>query len=286
MTTAIVTDSNSGITPEEAETLGIRVLPMPIIIDGSTYYENENITAEEFFAAMEQDRDISTSQPTPGAVLEVWKDALKEADEVVYIPMSSGLSGSCQSAIMLAQEFDKKVQIADNGRISVNLYQSVYRAASLAKTGMPAREIRRQLEKEGPESTIYLTVETLKYFRKSGRVTPAAAALGDLLNIKPVLCTKGGKFDVQSNVHGMLKAKKTMLNQIANDRGSLLRSLPDDQIMIGCASTFLDEADAQKWQELVAKTFPEYETFYLPLSLSIACHTGPNACGLGIFRKP
>ena len=286
MTTAIVTDSNSGITAAEAGFLGVRVLPMPIIIDGNTYYENENITAAEFFQAMEADRAISTSQPTPGSVLDAWKAALAEADEVVYIPMSSGLSGSCESAIMLAQDFDKKVQIVDNGRISVNLYQSVYRAVSLAKTGMPAREIRRQLEKEGPESTIYLTVETLKYFRKSGRVTPAAAALGDLLNIKPVLCTKGGKFDVQSNVHGMLKAKKTMLNQIATDRGSLLRSLPDDQIMIGCASTFLDEADAQKWQELVAKTFPEYETFYLPLSLSIACHTGPNACGLGIFRKP
>lgn len=286
MTTAIVTDSNSGITAAEAGSLGVRVLPMPIIIDGNTYYENENITAAEFFQAMEADRAISTSQPTPGSVLDAWKAALAEADEVVYIPMSSGLSGSCESAIMLAQDFDKKVQIVDNGRISVNLYQSVYRAVSLAKTGMPAREIRRQLEKEGPESTIYLTVETLKYFRKSGRVTPAAAALGDLLNIKPVLCTKGGKFDVQSNVHGMLKAKKTMLNQIATDRGSLLRSLPDDQIMIGCASTFLDEADAQKWQELVAKTFPEYETFYLPLSLSIACHTGPNACGLGIFRKP
>ncbi len=286
MTTAIVTDSNSGITAGEAAEHGIRVLPMPIIIDGSIYYENENITAAEFFAMMEEDRDISTSQPTPGAVLDVWKEALNEADDLVYIPMSSGLSGSCQAAQMLAQDFDGRVQVADNRRISVNMYQSVLRAARFAEEGMNAWEIRRKLEAEGPESTIYLTVETLKYFRKSGRVTPAAAALGDLLNIKPVLCTKGGKFDVQSNVHGMLKAKKTMLGAISTARQGLLRKLDDSEIMIGCASSFTDEADARKWQELVAKTFPEYETFYLPLSLSIACHTGPNACGLGIFRKP
>ena len=286
MTTAIVTDSNSGISEAEASALGIRVLPMPVIIDGKTYYENENITVREFFTAMEADRDISTSQPNPGMVLDTWKEALNEADEVLYIPMSSGLSGSCQSASMLAQDFDGRVQVVDNGRVSVNLYQSVLCAASFANEGLPAEEIRRRLEAEGQSSTIYLTVETLRYFRRSGRVTPAAAALGDLLNIKPVLCTKGGKFDVQSNVHGVLKAKKTMLNEIDNDRRGILRELPDSEIMIGCASSFLDEAEAEKWYAMVKNTFPDYEVFYLPLSLSIACHTGPNACGLGIFRRP
>jgi len=286
MTTAVITDSNSGVKIEEAEALGICVLPMPIIIDGKTYYENENITPSEFFSAMMNDSDISTSQPTPGDVLEVWKQALTTADEVVYIPMSSGLSGSCSSAQMLARDFDGKVHVVDNRRISVSLYQSVLRAADFAKAGVSGSEIRQKLEAEGAESTIYLTVETLKYFRRSGRVTPAAAALGDLFNIKPVLCTKGGKFDVQSNVHGMLKAKKTMLNEIANDRQTLLRRYADDEISIGFADSFVEQKDSEAWAALVEKTFPQYHTFYLPLSLSIACHTGPNACGIGIFRKP
>ena len=286
MTTAVITDSNSGVKIEEAEALGICVLPMPIIIDGKTYYENENITPSEFFSAMMNDSDISTSQPTPGDVLEVWKQALTTADEVVYIPMSSGLSGSCSSAQMLARDFDGKVHVVDNRRISVSLYQSVLRAADFAKAGVSGSEIRQKLEAEGAESTIYLTVETLKYFRRSGRVTPAAAALGDLFNIKPVLCTKGGKFDVQSNVHGMLKAKKTMLNEIANDRQTLLRRYADDEISIGFADSFVEQKDSEAWVALVEKTFPQYHTFYLPLSLSIACHTGPNACGIGIFRKP
>ncbi len=285
MTTAIVTDSNSGIYSAEAERLGILSIPMPIIIDGRTFYENVNITHAEFFSAMERDCDISTSQPTPGDVISTWKKALETADDLVYIPMSSALSGSCQSAQMLAEEFDGKVQVVDNHRISVSMYQSVMRASAFAGKGKNAVEIRKLLEAEGPESTIYLTVETLKYFRKSGRVTPAAAALGDLLNIKPVLCTRGGKFDVESNVHGLMKAKKTMINQIVSERNGQYRKLADDEIVISCADSFVDEADAVHWEEQVKKTFPEFEIFRRPLSLSIACHTGPNACGLAIFQK-
>ena len=285
MTTAVVTDSNSGISAKDAEQNGIYILPMPVIIDGRTYYENQTINRETFYSAMEADSDISTSQPTPGDVLEIWKQALASADEVVYIPMSSGLSGSCQSAAMLAKEFDGKVHVVDNRRISVSLYQSVMRAVSFARGGDSASEIRKKLEAEGPESTIYLTVETLKYFRKSGRITPAAAALGDLFNIKPVLCTKGGKFDVQSNVHGMLKAKKTMLKSIASDRKTILSRFSEEEISVGCADSFVKESDSLKWQQMVRDEFTDYDVFFQPLSLSITCHTGPNACGLGIFRK-
>ncbi|MBO7703978.1 MAG: DegV family protein [Solobacterium sp.] len=286
MKTAIVTDSNSGIFQEEARALGISSIPMPVIIEGETRFENQDITHPEFFQALSEGKDVSSSQPSPGTVIELWKTLLKDHDEVVYIPMSSGLSGSCAASMVLANEFDGKVQVVDNHRISVTMRQAVQRAAALAKEGLSAKEIKARLEEEGPMSCVYLTVETLAYFKKSGRVTPTTAAIGDILNIKPVLMTKGEKFETCAKVHGAIKAKATMLKAVQKDRETIFADYPDEKIYIGAASSCTDEADAEKWFQKVKEAFPDYTVYYDPLSLSISCHTGPDACGIGISLKP
>ena len=184
---AIVTDSNSGITQKEAKELGIRVLPMPFYINGELFYEDITLTQEEFYKKLEEDADISTSQPAPGDVIELWEELLESYDEVIHIPMSSGLSSSCETAIMLSKDFDGKVLVVDNQRISVTQRQSVLDAIQLAEEGKCAQEIYDILMREKLEASIYITVDTLKYLKKGGRITPAAAAIGTVLNLKPVL---------------------------------------------------------------------------------------------------
>ena len=214
---AIVTDSNSGITQEEAKRLGIFVLPMPFYIDGELFYEDISLTQEKFYERLTQDADISTSQPSPGDVLDIWEKALEEYDEVVHIPMSSGLSSSCATAQMLAQDMDGKVYVVDNQRISVTMRQSVLDAIALAEKGMNAKEIHDILMREKLEASIYITVDTLKYLKKGGRVTPAAAAIGSVLNLKPVLTIQGEKLDSFSKSRGWKSAKKTMLDAMEKD---------------------------------------------------------------------
>ena len=211
MRTAIATDSNSGITQEQAAKLGIYVLPMPFMINGEMFYEGVNLTHEEFFKRMEEGADITTSQPSPGEVTDFWDKLLKEYDEILYIPMSSGLSGSCQTAIMLADDYDGKVQVVNNQRISVTQEQSALDARDLAAKGYEAAQIKEILERTKYESSIYITLTTLKYLKKGGRITPAAAALGTLLRIKPVLTIQGEKLDAFSKVRGWKAAKRTML---------------------------------------------------------------------------
>jgi len=286
MKTAVVTDSNSGIFGDEARSLGIHVIPMPVIVDGRTYYENEDITHEQFYEALVGDRDVSSSQPSPGSLMDLWEMVLDDADEIIYIPMSSGLSGSCQTAIALSDDYDGKVQVADNHRISVSMRQSVLRAVKLAKEGLSAKEIKERLEAEGPKSVVYLTVETLKYFKRTGRVTPAAAALGELLNIKPVLVTRGDKFDTHAKVRGLHKAKAAMLEAVKKERETLFADVDDAGLAIGVASSCMDPEDAKAWHTMVQEYFPNIYTYYDPLSLSIACHTGPNACGMSISLMP
>lgn len=188
---AVITDSNSGINFEDAKELGIKVLPMPFLIDGKTYFEEISLSQEEFFEKLENDVDISTSQPSPESVMKIWDEALEEADEVVYIPMSSGLSSSCHTALMLADDYDGKVQVVDNQRISVTQRQSVLDAMELAKRGLTAVQIKEKLEKVKFESSIYIMLDTLKYLKKGGRITPAAAAFGSALRLKPVLTIQG-----------------------------------------------------------------------------------------------
>ena len=208
---AIMTDSNSGITQEKGKELGICVLPMPFFINEKLYFEDITLTQEEFYKYLEADADISTSQPSPGDVMERWDQLLEEYDEVVHIPMSSGLSGSCETAMTLAQDYDGKVQVVNNQRISVTQEQAVYDAMLLRDAGKDASQIKEILEAEKFESTIYITVDTLKYLKKGGRITPAAAALGTVLNLKPVLQIQGEKLDAFAKVRGWKAAKRTML---------------------------------------------------------------------------
>ena len=212
--TAIVTDSNSGITQSRGKKLGIYVLPMPFFIDGELFLEDISLTQEQFYERLGADSDISTSQPSPGDVMELWEKLLKEYDEIVHIPMSSGLSNSCDTAVSIAEEYGGRVQVVNNQRISVTQEQSVYDAMTLRDRGMSAREIREVLEREKFQSSIYITVDTLKYLKKGGRVTPAAAAVGTVLNLKPVLQIQGEKLDAFAKVRGWKAAKRTMLNAI------------------------------------------------------------------------
>lgn len=278
---AIVTDSNSGITQEEAKRLGIFVLPMPFYIDGELFYEDISLTQEKFYERLTQDADISTSQPSPGDVMVIWEKALEEYDEVVHIPMSSGLSSSCATAQMLAQDMDGKVYVVDNQRISVTMRQSVLDAIALAEKGMNAKEIHDILMREKLEASIYITVDTLKYLKKGGRVTPAAAAIGSVLNLKPVLTIQGEKLDSFSKSRGWKSAKKTMLDAMEKD---LTERFAGQEMYLQVAYTCSTD-EAEEWKAEVESRFPEYEVHMDPLSLSVACHIGHGARAIACSRK-
>lgn len=271
---AIVTDSNSGITQERGKELGIFVLPMPFYIDGNLYFEDISLTQEDFYKKLQDDADISTSQLSPGDLMDFWENILKEYDEIVHIPMSSGLSGSCQTAMTLADDYDGKVHVVDNQRISVTQEQSVYDAMALVKAGKSAEEIKQILEEEKLEASIYIMVDTLKYLKKGGRITPAAAALGSMLNLKPVLQLQGEKLDSFAKVRGVKAAKRTMLKAIKND---LETRFAGKKMVLGIAYTSRDEEEVQKWKEEVQGAFPGYEIVMNPLSLSVSCHIGPGS---------
>ena len=278
---AIVTDSNSGISQAEGKELGIYVIPMPCLVDGKLYYENVDITKEQFYHFMESDADLTTSQPSPGDVMDLWDKLLKEYDEIVHIPMSSGLSASCSTAIGLAQDYDGKVQVVNNQRISVTMQQSVMDAKHLAATGKSAAQIKEILEKEALESSIYLVVDTLKYLKKGGRITPAAALLGSALNLKPLLQIQGEKLDAYKKVRGMKAAKKNMLDAMKKDvEGRFADYVAKGQLKLHVAYT-TDEETAKQWMEEVQNAFPDLTITRMdPLSFSITCHTGPGVLAI------
>ena len=280
---AIVTDSNSGITQEMGKTMGIHVIPMPFFIDGELFLEDITLTQEEFYKRLGEDSDISTSQPSPGEVMECWDELLKEYDEIVHIPMSSGLSSTCHAAQSLSQEYEGKVCVVDNQRISVTQKQSVEDAIVLRDAGKSASEIKEILEAEKLQASIYITVDTLKYLKKGGRVTPAAAALGTVLNLKPVLQIQGEKLDAFSKVRGWKAAKRTMLKAIEKDLNDRFADVREDMVL-GMAYTCSKE-EAQEWKQEIAEKFPEYEIVEGPLSLSVACHIGPGAMAATCMKK-
>ena len=280
---AIVTDSNSGITQEMGKTMGIHVIPMPFFIDGELFLEDITLTQEEFYKRLGEDSDISTSQPSPGEVMECWDELLKEYDEIVHIPMSSGLSSTCHAAQSLSQEYEGKVCVVDNQRISVTQKQSVEDATVLRDAGKSASEIKEILEAEKLQASIYITVDTLKYLKKGGRVTPAAAALGTVLNLKPVLQIQGEKLDAFSKVRGWKAAKRTMLKAIEKDLNDRFADVREDMVL-GMAYTCSKE-EAQEWKQEIAEKFPEYEIVEGPLSLSVACHIGPGAMAVTCMKK-
>ena len=280
---AIVTDSNSGITQEIGKSMGIYVIPMPFFIDGELFLEDITLTQEEFYKRLGDNSDISTSQPSPGEVMECWDELLKEYDEIVHIPMSSGLSSTCHAAQSLSQEYEGKVCVVDNQRISVTQKQSVEDAIVLRDAGKSASEIKEILEAEKLQASIYITVDTLKYLKKGGRVTPAAAALGTVLNLKPVLQIQGEKLDAFSKVRGWKAAKRTMLKAIEKDLEERFSEVREDMVL-GMAYTCSKE-EAQEWKQEIAEKFPEYEIVEGSLSLSVACHIGPGAMAVTCMKK-
>lgn len=280
---AIMTDSNSGITQEKGKELGICVLPMPFFINEELYFEDITLTQDEFYRYLNEDADISTSQPSPGDVMDRWDTLLKEYDEIIHIPMSSGLSGSCETAMTLAQEYEGRVQVVNNQRISVTQEQAVYDAMLLRDAGKDAAQIKEILETEKFESTIYITVDTLKYLKKGGRITPAAAALGTVLNLKPVLQIQGEKLDAFAKVRGWKAAKRTMLKAIETDLKERFAG-KEDQIVLGMAYT-CSQDEAREWKEEIHEKFPQFEIMEAPLSLSVACHIGPGSMAITCTKK-
>lgn len=278
---AVITDSNSGITQSEGKKLGIRVVPMPFYINGELFLEDITLTQEEFYQKLGEDADISTSQPSPGDIVDLWEEVLEEYDEIIYIPMSSGLSGSCQTAMMLAQDYEGKVFVVDNQRISVTQRQSVMDALAMAEKGMTGQEIYDVLMREKLEASIYITVDTLKYLKKGGRITAAGATLGTMLNIKPVLQIQGEKLDAFAKVRGLKVAKKTMMNAIEED---LKGRFAGKEVYIHGAYTCSDE-EAKEWQQELMEKFPGYDIRMDRLSLSVACHIGPGSRAVTCIKK-
>lgn len=284
---AIMTDSNCGIMPDEGRDLGIYVLPMPVIIDGQTYYEGIDITLDKFFKKQTEGADITTSQPSPGDVEAMWTELLKTHDEVLFVPMSGGLSNTCQTALMLSgeDEFAGRIFVVNNRRISVTQAQSVLDAKLLAEEGKTASEIKEILEAEALDASIYIAVDTLEYLKKGGRITAAAAAIGTVLKLKPVLTIQGDKLDSFAKARGLKAAFRIMLNAVKNDISSRFSHLGEDSVLkVGIANTLMEPEKLEMFKDEMKKNFPDMELFYLPLTMSIGTHTGPGALGIGAVR--
>ena len=273
---AIATDSNSGITQSAAKELGISVIPMPFYINDELYFEDITLTQEQFYEKLQSDCTITTSQPSPADVTDLWDKLLKEYDQVVYIPMSSGLSNSCETAMMLSSEYEGKVFVVDNHRISVTQKRSVLDAIELAKSGKSGEEIKKILEDTKHEASIYITVDTLKYLKQGGRITPAAAAIGTVLNIKPVLQIQGEKLDSFAKARGFKQGKNIMLDAMEKDINERFKG---QKVHIQAAYTCSDE-DAAAWKTEIEARFSGYEVDMDRLSLSVACHIGPGAIAI------
>ncbi len=282
---AVVTDSNSGITQEQAKEYGVNVLPMPFFINGETYFEDIDLTQEQFYEKLENDAEISTSMPAVGSVTDLWDSLLKEYEEIVHIPMSSGLSSSCETAIMLSQEYEGRVQVVNNQRISVTQKQSVLDATELVKRGLNAEEIKNYLEKTKFDSSIYIMVDTLYYLKKGGRVTPAAAALGTLLKLKPVLQIQGDKLDAFAKARTLKQAKNIMTEAVRNDFTKRFGDETGENMNLFIAYT-KDREAALEFKAQVQEVFPKGDIKMVdPLSLSVACHIGPGSLALACTRK-
>lgn len=283
--TAVVTDSNSGITQAKARELGVYVLAMPFSIDEETYYEDINLTQDEFYKRLQEGADIATSQPSVISVTKLWDELLTEYDEVVHIPMSSGLSGSCQTAAALAHDYRGRVEVVNNLRISVTQRQSVLDAKAMADSGKTAGQIKKILEETGMDSSIYITVDTLQYLKKGGRITPAAAALGTLLRLKPVLQIQGDKLDAFAKARTMKQAKGLMIEAVKRDIENRFGGLSSGGVKLHIAHTNNQEAAAELREEL-KEAVPGYEDIYIDhLSLSVSCHIGPGALAVACTKN-
>ncbi len=283
---AIVTDSNSGITQAEGKALGISVIPMPFYIDGELYYEELTLSQEEFYKRLGEKAEISTSMPAMTDVTELWDKLLEEYDEIVHIPMSSGLRSSCQTAQLLAKDYEGRVWVADNKRISVTQRQAAIDARTLADAGWSGERIRDYLEETALDSSIYITLDTLYYLKKGGRITPAAAALGTLLRLKPVLQIQGDKLDAYAKSRTLKAAKATMLEAVEKDCVERFHAGPEAEDMyIALAYTGTDLTEINLWKQEVQAAYPNHELVVNPLSLSVSCHIGPGAIAITCTRR-
>ena len=278
----IITDSNAGISQKEGEKLGIIVLPMPFMIDGEEFEEEISISQDQFYQKLAQDPNISTSQPSPNQLTELWEEQLKNADSIVFIPMSSGLSGTCENAKRLAEEYDGRVQVVNNERISVTQKMSVFEAVELAKQGKSALEIRQYLENSKAKSSIYICVDTLKYLKKGGRISATAAALGTMLRVKPILSSRGGRFEKVAMAMSMGQAKKRMIQQIKTELNNEFK----EEFETGKMSVFVahtqNASEAIKFKEEIEQELGVQVKFVDPLSLSVSCHIGPGALAIAM----
>lgn len=286
MKIAIATDTNSGITASEGEKLGVYVLAMPVNLEETIHHEGLDITSEQLYDAMRQHREVSTSQPSPGQLMELWDGILaKGYDEIVYIPMSSGLSGSCVTAAQLAEDYDGRVQVVDNHRISVTQEESFFSAYRLAQQGLSAAEIKAYLEERAYDASIYITVDSLEYLKKGGRITPAVAAFAAVLNLKPILQIQGDKLDTFAKARGMRLAETRMIEAVKADRETRFADTPDGALIIAAAGSFEDPEQAERWRTLVQAEFPALDVPYAGLPCSIACHVGMNAVGIAVMKR-
>lgn len=287
MKVAIMTDENSGMLKADAERLGVFIMPMPFFVNGELTYESESFTKKDFYARLAEGADVSTSQPSPGDVMDMWDSILEKGyDEIVYIPMSSALSESCNSAKVFAEEYEGKIHVVDNHRISITMEQSVVDAVNYAAEGMTGAAIKERLEKEAYEATIYITVEDLNYLKRGGRVTAAAAAIGNILNLKPVLTIPGTKLDVYAKERGMKKARRTMIDAMKKDIADKFQTLYDEgSFRLFVVYSDADEETIDGWKVEVSEAFPGMEIDVRALSLSIGCHIGPGALAIAGCMK-
>ena len=283
----IVTDSHCGISPEEGEKIGVKVIPMPLFIDDECYYENVSITRKDFFEKIKSCEKLGTSQASPGEVTDVWDECLKEYETILYMPISSGLSGACTTAKLLASEdeYEGRVFVVDNGRISTPMHRSILDAVELIEKGLPAAKIRDILEADGDNMSIYIVVETLEYLKKGGRISAAAAAIGTMLDIKPILRVSTGLLESHSKCRGSKKARRMLIDEIKNDIETRFAGYKDEDLHLLIASSADDET-TEKWIAQVQEAFSGKEILCDYLSLGISCHTGEGALGIGISPRP
>lgn len=284
----IATDSHSSIVPEEADRLGIMVLPMPFYFEEECFYEEISIGRAEFFERLNAGQKVSTSQPSPEAVMKMWREGLKNYEKILYMPMSSGLSGSCNTAKMLAEEpeFEGKVLVVDNGRISTPLHRSIMDAIELIEEGHSAERIKEILEADRYNMSIYIAVETLEFLKKGGRITPATAAIGSLLNIKPILKLDVGVLDTYKKSRGMRRARREMIEVMQKELATRFKEYYDRKEVYLMVATSADEETTQGWIEEIQAAFPDMEVLCDNLSLGISCHTGEGALGIGCSCRP
>lgn len=284
----VATDSHSGIPQARAEQLGIRVLPMPFYVEEACYYEGVSITREQFFEYLKEDKKVSTSQPSPETAMELWREMLGEYEQIVYIPMSSGLSGSCYTAMALArdEEFEDKVYVVDNGRVATPLHRSILDALEMVEEGLDAAQAKAILEANRENMSIYIAVESLDNLKKGGRISPATAALGSLLNIKPILKLGTEVLDTYKKSRGMKKAKKEMIEAMQHDLEVTFRDFYEKGEVYLMAASSADEQTTQEWVEEIKAAFPGMEVMCDYLTLGISCHTGEGALGIGCSCRP